>query len=180
MEGTPPVSRSWLARLVRNPIAIIGAVGSVFVVLANAEGALNGVNALWRRWATPTAGFDTTWQGDWKSRNGFHFGFAMQLNVDPDGAAGGEISWQLLKTPDGNPLAKRTGATGVEYVSGRFDAASGIATLDGYRVSDPTLLGIDSYKFQIKPDRHTFIGMSKHYGEWEAQATGTVIVTERR
>ncbi len=52
-------------------------------------------------------------------------------------------------------------------------------TIKGYKVSDPTLLALDSYKFQIKSDQISFVGMSQHRGEWEAQAGGTVIVTEK-
>lgn len=177
MEGTPKFG-SRLSRLVRNPVTIIGAVGSILVVLANANGAIDGVQTLWHRWSAPTPALITTWQGDWKSRNGFHFGFAMELRAAPDGQADGEISWQLLAAPPGNPLESRVGATGVEFVKGQFDRASGIALIAGYSVSDPTLLGTDTYRFQIRPDKSTFIGMSKDYGRWEAQASGSVIVTE--
>ena len=178
MEGTSPTGRSWVQRLVRNPVAIIGALGSLFVVLANANAAIDGAQSLWRRWTTSPTDIVTTWQGEWKSRQGFHFGFAMELRAAPDGTADGEISWQLLAAPVGNPLETRIGATGIEYVKGHFDRAAGIATIDGYRVSDPTLLGMDSYRFQIKSDKSSFIGMTKNYGRWEAQTFGTVIVTE--
>jgi hypothetical protein len=178
MEGESGSSRSWLARLVRNPVAIIGAVGSIFVVLANANGAIDGAESLWHRWTAQPTVLVTTWQGEWKSREGFRFGLAMELRVAPGGVADGEMSWQLLSAPAGHVLENRIGATGVEYVRGHFDRTTGIALIDGYRVSDPTLLGTDHYRFQIRPDKSTFIGMSKNYGRWEAQASGTVIVTE--
>ncbi len=178
MEGIPTASRNWLGRLIRNPVAIIGAVGSTFVVLANANGAIDGARTLWHRWTAPPTALITTWQGEWKSREGFRFGLAMELRVAPGGAADGEMSWQLLEAPTGNPLSSRLGATGIEYVNGTFDRAEGIALIDGYKVSDPTLLGTDRYRFQIRPDKNTFIGMSKNYGRWEAQASGTVIVTD--
>ena len=169
---------SWTSRLIRNPFAIIGAIGSVFVVLANAEPAVNGATDLWHRWTQPPTRLETTWQGTWKSRDGFNFGLAMQLNVAENGTADGEISWQLVEAPPGNFLVPRVGDSAIEYVHGQYDRAHGLATLDGYKVSDPTLLALDSYRFQIKPDKISFIGMSKHRGEWEAQAGGTVIVTE--
>lgn len=176
MDAEP---RRWLSRLLRNPVAIIGAIGSLFVVLANAEGALNGVNRLWHRWTAPPVALESTWQGDWKSRDGYHYAFAMQLDADDAGRANGTISWQLKATPAGSHLTKRVGATGMEYVEGRFDREAGVATISGYKVSDETLLALDSYKFQIKSDKMSFVGMSKHRGEWEAQATGTVIVTQK-
>ncbi len=171
--------RSWASRLIRNPVAIIGAIGSLFVVFANAEGAIDGVNRLWHRWTAQPAFLESTWQGEWKSRDGYLYAFAMQLDTAGSGDATGMISWQLKSTPQISHLSKRIGATGIEYVSGQFDHTKGLATVSGYRVSDPTLLALDSYKFQIKPDQISFVGMSKHRGEWEAQAGGTVIVTEK-
>ncbi len=172
-------TRNWVSRLIRNPVAIIGAVGSLFVVFANAEGAIDGVGRLWHRWTAPPASLESTWQGDWKSRDGFHYGFAMQLDAAESGQAEGRISWELKATPPKSHLANRIGATGIEYVSGQFNRGKGLVTIKGYKVSDPTLLALDSYKFQIKPDQISFVGMSQHRGEWEAQATGTVIVTEK-
>lgn len=175
----PVTQKSWLARAVRNPVAILGAIGSIFVVFANAGPALDGATNLWKRWTAPPASFESTWQGDWKSRDGFHYAFAMQLNATDTGHAEGRISWELKATPPKSHLAGRIGATGFEYVSGQFNRTNGLATIKGYKVSDPTLLALDSYKFQIKSDQNSFVGMSQHRGEWEAQATGTVIVTEK-
>ena len=171
--------KSWLSRLIRNPIAIIGAIGSILVVLANAEPAVNSASALWQRWTAAPTGLDTTWQGSWKSREGFTYDFAMQLNVAETGVADGQISWKLIATPPDSQLAKRVGDTGIEYVRGHYDRARSLAVLDGYEVSDPTLLGTDTYKFQIKSDKISFVGMTKSHGEWSAEANGTVIVTER-
>jgi hypothetical protein len=103
----------------------------------------------------------------------------MQLDVRDDGAADGQISWQLLATPPDSFLAPRTGDSAIEYVSGTYDRAKRVAVIAGNTVSDPTLLALDTYKFQIKPDNVTFVGMSKHRGQWEAEAGGTVIVTEK-
>ena len=174
------VPKSLFWRFVRNPVAIIGALGSILVVLANAEGGIEGASNLWRRWTAPPSSLESTWQGDWKSRDGYHYGFAMQLDVTDDGGAGGQISWELKATPKGSHLEKRIGAVGIEYVSGTFDRATGVAMIAGTRVTEPALLALDSYKFQIKPDKISFVGMSKHRGGWEAQAGGTVIVTEKK
>lgn len=170
--------KSWAARLFKNPVAIIGVIGSLFVVFANAEGAINGINHLWHRWISPPARVESTWQGDWTSRDGYRYGFAMRLDAGDSGEAQGQISWELKATPKNSHLSQRIGAVGVEYVRGHFDRENGLATIAGYDVSDPTLLALDSYKFQIKPDKVSFVGMSQHRGEWEAQAGGSVIVTE--
>lgn len=169
--------RSW-ARLLRSPIAIIGAIGSVLVVLANANPAIEGASNLWSRVAESPPALETTWQGTWTSREGYRYDFAMQLNVAESGAADGQIRWDLVATPADSHIADRVGHSATEYVSGKFDRVKGLATVDGYKVSDATLIALDSYKFQLKPDRISFVGMTKHRGQWEAQAGGTVIVSE--
>jgi len=171
--------RTRLARVMRNPLAIVGAIGSVLVIIANAAPALNSATELWSRWTHPPARLDTTWQGTWKSREGFTYNFAMQLAVSNGGSAEGRINWKLMATPPGSFLEKRVGDTGIEHVRGQYDRIRGLAVLDGYEVSDPSLLGVDSYKFQIKPDRITFLGMTRSHGEWAAEASGTVIVNEQ-
>lgn len=174
----PSSTRSLLSRLIRNPVAIIGAIGSALVVLANAGPAIDGATNLWQRATQAPAQLETTWQGDWKSRDGYHYAFAMQLAVADNDEATGEINWQLVATPPNSHLAHRVGDSAVEYVSGRYDRAKRLATLSGYKVSDPGLLALDTYRFQIKSDNISFIGMTKHRGQWEAEAGGTVIVTE--
>ncbi len=172
--------RNWVSRIIRNPVAVLGAIGSILVVLANAEHAIDGTTKLWHRWTLTPAHLESTWQGNWKSRNGFHFGFAMQLDTTENGDANGQISWELLATPPNSHLASRVGNIGVEFVRGHYDRVQGLAILSGYEVSDPTLLALDSYKFQLRPDKISFVGMSKHRGEWEAQASGSVIVTQKK
>lgn len=171
--------RSWIARLIRRPVAILGAIGSILVVLANAGPAIDGASNLWRRWTEQPTQLETNWQGSWKSREGFTFDFAMQLEVQESGTANGQISWQLVKTPPDSFLAPRTGDSAIEFVTGTYDREKRVAVVSGTKVSDPTLLALDSYKFQIKPDNVSFVGMSKHRGAWEAEAGGTVIVAEK-
>lgn len=174
---------SWLMeallRARKSPVAIIGLIGSILVVLANAAPAVDGAQDLWRRWTRQQAQLESTWQGNWKSRSGYTYVFAMQLGVQDDETAAGQIRWELVATPPNSHLADRIGDSATEYVSGRFDKSDNVATLDGYDVTDPTLIALDSYKFQIKNDKVSFVGMSKHHGEWEAEAQGSVIVTAK-
>jgi hypothetical protein len=166
-------------RALKSPVAIVGLIGSVLVVLANAAPAIDGAQTLWQRWTSPQTGLETNWQGTWKSRSGYSFAFAMQLDVGEDQTAQGWISWELLATPTNSPLAPRIGDTAIEYVSGRFDRANNIATVAGYDISDATLIAKDTYKFQIKSDKISFVGMTKNHGDWAAEAQGTVIVTAK-
>jgi hypothetical protein len=182
MRGGPMQTeqKSWLARLVRNPVAIIGAIGSIFVVFANAGPALDGATNLWRRLTQPPARLETNWQGTWKSRSGYNYAFAMLLEVDESAAAKGQIRWELVATPPDSHLVGRVGETAIEYVSGEYDRAEGLAMVTGYLASDQTLIALDTYKFHVKPDKVSFVGMSKYRGEWEAEAGGTVIVTQHK
>jgi len=168
-----------LLRALKSPVAIMGLIGSVLVVLANTAPAIDGAKNLWHRWAHQQAGLETNWQGTWKSRDGYNYAFAMQLDVREDDTAEGRIRWELVATPPNSHLANRIGDSATEYVSGRFDKVNNIATVAGHEVSDPTLIALDSYKFQIKNDKVSFIAMTKHRGEWEAEAQGSVIVTAK-
>ena len=168
-----------LLRALKSPVAIMGLIGSVLVVLANTAPAIDGAKNLWHRWAHQQAGLETNWQGTWKSRDGYNYAFAMQLDVREDDTAEGRIRWELVATPPNSHLANRIGDSATEYVLGRFDKVNNIATVAGYEVSDPTLIALDSYKFQIKNDKVSFIAMTKHRGEWEAEAQGSVIVTAK-
>jgi len=171
--------KATLLRAVKSPLAIISVIGGVLVVLANAAPAIDGAKNLWQRWTLQQAGLETNWQGTWKSRNGYNFAFAMQLDVREDETAEGKIRWELVATPPNSHLANRIGDSATEYVSGRFDKANNVATVAGYDVTDSTLIALDSYKFQIKNDKVSFIAMTKHRGEWEAEAQGSVIVTAK-
>ncbi len=171
--------KTWLARVARNPLALLAGLGSIFVLLANWEQALDGASNLWQRSTGLQSRLESTWQGDWTSREGFLYGFAMQLDVEENDEATGEISWQLKTAPPESHLAGRVGDTGIEYVKGRFDRAKMLATISGYKVSDETLLALDNYKFQIKPDKITFVGMTKYRGAWEAQVGGAVIISDK-
>jgi hypothetical protein len=151
----------------------------IVVVLANGERAFDEANAVWLRWTKAAPVLETIWQGTWKSKGGFTFEFAMQLEVAGDNSANGQIKWQLVGAPPESPLAPRIGNKGTEFVSGRYDRINGIASIAGYAVSDPTLLALDTYRFQMRPDRVSFVGMTKYRGDWEAEASGTVIVTEK-
>ena len=172
-------------RALKSPVAIVGLIGSVLVVLANAAPAIDGAQTLWQRWTGPQTGLETTWQGTWKSRKGYNYAFAMQLDVREDETAEGQISWELVATPPNSHLANRVGDTAIEYVSGRFDRANNVAIVAGYDISDATLIAKDTYKFQIKLDKVSFFGMTKndgdtkHLGDWAAEAQGSVIVTAK-
>jgi len=163
---------------IRLTIAAVGAVGSVLALLANADPAIEGAKRIWARWTTEPVALETTWQGDWASRSGFRFAFAMQIAVAPDDQAEGTISWQLIQTPPDSFLADRIGSTATEYVRGSFDRDKKLMLVTGYDVSDTTLIETDAYKLQIEPDDRSFVGMTEDHGEWTAQTTGRVIITE--
>jgi hypothetical protein len=172
-------ARSAIGKTRTRLVAALAIVVPVLVALANAERAIDEASALWLRWTKAAPVLDSIWQGTWKSKGGFTFDFAMQLEVAGDNSANGQIKWQLVGAPPQSPLAPRIGSKGTEYVSGRYDRTNGIASIAGYSVSDPTLLALDTYRFQMRPDKVSFVGMTKYRGDWEAEASGTVIVTEK-
>lgn len=172
-------TKTKLAQARTRLVALLAVIVPLIVLLANSERAIDGARALWLRWTNTAPELETVWQGTWKSKGGFTFDFAMQLEVHGDNSAAGQIKWQLVGTPVNSPLAPRTGQKATEFVSGRYDRTNGIASIAGYAVSDPTLLALDTYRFQIRPDKVSFVGMTRYRGDWEAEAGGTVIVTEK-
>lgn len=172
-------SRSVIEKTRTRVVAVLAIVVPIVVVLANGERAFDEASAVWLRWTKAAPVLETIWQGSWKSKGGFTFDFAMQLEVAGDDTATGQIKWQLVGAPVELPLAPRIGSKGTEFVSGRYDRSNGIASIAGYAVSDPTLLALDTYRFQMKSDKVSFVGMTRYRGDWEAEASGTVIVTAK-
>lgn len=160
-------------------MTLLAVLVPVVVLLANADRAYEESQKLWLRWTNTTPTLETIWQGTWKSRGGYTFSFAMRLDVHSDDSATGEINWQLIDTPLNSHLANRVGHKATEFVAGRYNRAQGIASIAGHKVSDPALLALDTYRFQLRPDKVTFVGMTRYRGDWEAEASGTVIVAEK-
>jgi hypothetical protein len=160
-------------------IAVIGLVGSLLALLANADAVLGA----WTRWTTKPTALETTWQGEWASPRGTRFTYAMEIAVTPEDQAEGVIRWQLAGTPPGYFLENRIGDTADEFVRGTFDREKRLMLVEGYAVSDPTLLVTDAYRLAVDKDGISFIGMTKDDGgnegdRWRAQTTGTVIISE--
>jgi hypothetical protein len=145
-------SRSVIEKTRTRVVAVLAIVVPIVVVLANGERAFDETSAVWLRWTTRAPVLETIWQGSWKSKGGFTFDFAMQLDVAGDDTATGQINWQLVGAPAESPLASHIGSKETEFVSGRYDRINGIASIAGYAVSDPTLLALD--------DKVSFVGMT--------------------
>jgi hypothetical protein len=173
-------SRSSIGKTRNRVVAVLAVIVPIVVILANGGRAFDEVSSAWLRWTKAAPALETIWQGSWKSKGGFTFDFAMHLDVAGDDSATGQIKWQLVGAPVESPLAPRIGSKGTEFVSGRYDRINGIASIAGYAVSDPTLLALDTYRFQMKSDKVSFVGMTRYRGDWEAEASGTVIVTDKR
>lgn len=160
-------------------MALLAVIVPIIVLLANGERAFDETRALWLRWTKTAPALETIWQGTWKSKGGSTYEFALRLEVHGDNSGSGQIKWQLIGAPANSPLLSRIGDKGTESVSGRYDRTNGVASIAGHAVSDPTLLALDTYRFQIRPDKVSFVGMTRYRGDWEAEASGMVIVTEK-
>jgi hypothetical protein len=149
--------------------------GTVLAGLASTGKGIEELKSLWANWTYKPPRLQTIWQGTWQDRDGYRFDFAMQLEVLENDSAKGRVSWKLIETPSGSIIARRIGSVASEFVSGTFDRKEGVAELSGNGVSDPTLLVTDHYIFRIHADKTSFIGKTKNHGDWEAQASGTVL-----
>ena len=119
------------------------------------------------------------WHGQWTSPTGFLYIAELQLEIRPDGAAEAAITWTLAHSPRETELPK-LGQKGVEYVRGRYDVASGVLALEGYRKEDPSgILGLDTYRILLAENGWALAGMTKNHGDWQGRFWATRVDRER-
>ena len=109
------------------------------------------------------------WSGMW-SKTGWRFAFSLTLTrnrINLDGA----FRWQLAEAPPGSPLQNRIGASGQEMVRGTVDIATGVISLAGYGVDDPSLLSPDHYELRLSPSG-SLSGSTK---TWEGTWGGVLV-----
>ncbi|MBI4349002.1 MAG: hypothetical protein HY553_19345 [Elusimicrobia bacterium] len=106
------------------------------------------------------------WKGEWTSPKGFLYYAESHLNVGEGGAVEGHFQWTLKRSPRPSEQ-KKLDFTGKEFVRGRFDAVSGILTLEGYQKEDPHgILGLDKYRLLLAENGQVLTGMTWNNGSW--------------
>jgi hypothetical protein len=116
--------------------------------------------------AGPAQPGPSKWWGQWTSPSGFLYLAEIALEIRPDGTAEAAITWTLAASPRESELQK-LGTKGIEYVRGRFDKASGVLSLDGYRKEDPSqVIGLDHYRLVIAENHRALAGISSNRGDW--------------
>src|SRR2546423_1882359 len=104
--------------------------------------------------------------GQWTSPPGVLCIAEIALEIKPDGTAEAAITWTLAASPRESELQK-LGTKGIEYVRGRFDKASGVLSLDGYRKEDPSqVIGLDHYRLVVAENYRALAGVSSNRGDW--------------
>ena len=178
----PDLIKTTIIRAKAHPVvAILLILTTILVGLANTGTALETVTALWKKWTQPTPALDTTWQGVWRGSDGHVFSFVMRLAILPNDSATGQIRWRLLQVPPGSTDQNRVNDEAIEFVSGTYNRDVRIVEVQGYNVSDPTLITIDVYKLQVLNDNVSFEAMTKDVrGSWDARAKGSVILVPQR
>ena len=117
-----------------------------------------------------------TLRGGWTDGDD-DFTFVFQGEVSVDNSLSGAFDWTLTNTPADSEYVSRIGATGKEFVEGKYSRISRIATFNGISVSDPSLLGTDSYCVVLSSDLKTFTGSSRsNHGDWRGRLEGTAEV----
>jgi hypothetical protein len=92
------------------------------------------------------------WAGQWTSPTGFLYLAEMRLEIGPGGAAEGAIT----------------------YVRGRYDAASRVLALEGYRKEDPlAVIGLDTYRLLLAENGLALAGMTSNHGDWQGRFWAT-------
>jgi hypothetical protein len=171
-----------LARIRAHPVVATAVVLATIVGgVANAGVALEKMSGAWKKWTQSAPALETTWQGVWAMNDGHVFDFVMRLEISSSDSAEGEIRWHLRDTPPKSPIRNRINARAIEYVSGSYDRDARVVQVKGTKVSDPTLLALDDYKFQIRSDNVSFAAVTRAHGDsWDGAAEGRVIIAPRK
>jgi len=115
---------------------------------------------------SPAQSGPSKWSGQWTSPTGFLYLADVDLEIKPDGTAEAAITWMLAASPREGEL-KKLGAKGIEYVRGRYDKASGVLALEGYRKEDPSqVIGLDTYRLVIAENGKALAGVTSNHGDW--------------
>ena len=131
---------------------------ALFLTLPQTVAAQSGQPA-----ATGVAG---TWYGVWVSGEGYLYSAELRLKDGPDGSVRGQIDWTLEGSPRKEDDPK-IGLTGIEYVRGTFDPASGVLLMEGYELDDPnTILGLDRYRLFLAENGMVIGGITWNHGTW--------------
>jgi hypothetical protein len=117
----------------------------------------------------PTNNLTGEWKGSWTSPSGYLFTSTLSLQIAPDGAASGAFVWKLERSPLPEEQRK-IGMTATEYVSGRFDAATGTLVVAGTRKDDPhDVIFTDRYRLVVADSGRALGGLSRNLGDWDGQ-----------
>jgi hypothetical protein len=110
------------------------------------------------------------WQGTWLSLSeesrGYVYFADLQLTVEADNSATGQITWTLQRSPRREEQGK-IGLTGVEHVQGHLDPAARLLVVDGVRLDDPnTILGLDRYRMLLAENDQVLGGITASGDTW--------------
>lgn len=110
-----------------------------------------------------------SWSGDWSSPSGAYLTTSVILDDDGSGNVSGRIEWTLRRTNRPDKQGK-VGMSATEFVRGRFDPASRVLTMAGYRKDDPNnvLVMVDNYRLTLGGDSRSLTGKAKNGGSWNA------------
>ena len=174
----PNLVKTTLSRAKTHPLILaIVVLTTILTGLASTGTAIETVSTLWSKWTHPAPALDTTWQGVWERPDGHAFTFVMRLTILSNDTAKGQIRWRLLRTPPDSIVKDRVNDEAIEFVSGTYNRDAHVVEVQGNRVSDPTLIIVDDYKFQILNDNVSFEAITRASGDrWDAAARGRVIV----
>ncbi|MEN6546989.1 MAG: hypothetical protein ABFE07_13215, partial [Armatimonadia bacterium] len=108
-----------------------------------------------------------TWQDP---TDGVRFSFVLHVQFEGE-QANGEIDWTLLSAGRNQMMAGRAGASAKEYVRGTKDVSGREQLLEGYKVSDDTLIGVDEYRIPLTTSQFRCFTRGNH--EWTTVLEGT-------
>jgi hypothetical protein len=107
------------------------------------------------------------WAGTWTNPRGYVYFAELQLAPAARDSLEARFRWTLLRSPRAN---EKIGLSGTEFAHGRYDAATQLLLLQGYRKDDPdSVIGIDGYRLLVANRGDALTGITDDYGTWEGR-----------
>ncbi|MFT5510406.1 MAG: hypothetical protein ACI89J_003500 [Hyphomicrobiaceae bacterium] len=115
------------------------------------------------------AALNSRWTGRWLG-GGFVFDAELFLKVSKNNRASGHIAWTAVSAPpERRDYQNKIGLKGNEYVSGHYDPATRLVSLEGIRKDDPNnVIGLDKYRMVLTRNNKGLAGVSWSRGKWNS------------
>lgn len=110
---------------------------------------------------------NTHWAGTWTDPRGSVYFAELQVEPAARDSVQARFRWTLLRSVQS---VAKIGHSATEFAHGRYDPASQLLLLQGYRKDDPdSVIGIDSYRLLVANRGDALLGVTDDWGTGEGR-----------